>query len=78
MKNKYKVEITQTNTYIMDIYADNEDQARELAPEYFEEVKTGNIEHYYQTGDTLEEITNLYDVTNTEDPFDPENDPENN
>lgn len=45
MKNKYKVEYVQTELYIIDVYADSEEQAKEIANE---EWNKGN---YEETGD---------------------------
>jgi hypothetical protein len=67
MKNKYKIEITQTETFIVDILANNEEQARELATEAF------NNGDYQENGDITTDISNVFDITNTDDPFHPEN-----
>jgi len=71
--NKYKIEFTITTNYVVDILADTEEIAKNIATEKFADIKVNNIEHYYQTGDTDEQITTVYDVTNTEDPFSPQN-----
>ncbi len=67
MKNKYKVEFKQTETFIVDVYAKDQEEAEELANGYFSE---GN---YQDTGDCETLIDAVYDVTNTEDPFYPVN-----
>lgn len=74
MKNKYKVEIEVTTTYIVDVLANTEDEARLFATNCFDHIKDSNTEHYHQEGDTIEEIGTIYDVTNTDDPFSPVND----
>ena len=71
--NKYKVEFTITTNYVVDVLADTEDIAKEIATTKFAGIKANNIEHYYQSDDTDEQITTVYDVTNTEDPFNPQN-----
>jgi len=71
--NKYKVEFTITTNYVVDILADTEDIAKEIATTKFADIKASNTEHYYQSEDTDEQITTVYDVTNTEDPFNPQN-----
>jgi len=71
--NKYKVEFTITTNYVVDVLAYTEDIAKEIATTNFAGIKANNIEHYYQIGDTDEQITTVYDVTNTDDPFNPQN-----
>lgn len=68
---KYKVEITKT--YCVDLLA-KEDTAEETLIEQAEirldTAMANKTEHYLQTGDT--EFT-VFDVTNTDDPFHPNN-----
>ena len=64
--NKYKVEFVHTETFIYDVKAENEKQAIEKAEKEFE---SGN---YQETGDCGVEVGTVYDVTNTDDPFDDE------
>jgi len=71
--NKYKVEFTITTNYVVDVLADTEDIAKEIATTKFAGIKASNTEHYYQIGGIDEQIATIYDVTNTEDPFSPEN-----
>jgi len=66
--NKYKVEFIETEKYIVDVYAENETEARTLADLAFQN------EDFQCTGDIEIEINNVYDVTNTDDPFSPVND----
>lgn len=69
--NKYKVEITQKHYYIVDVLEENETDARKSAyAKWNEAVKTGT-EHYLEDHDPEMEIETIYDVTNTDDPFNP-------
>lgn len=69
--NKYKVSITSTDTYIVDVLARNEAEARGAAEEKWNKIAASGAAHYYQDGDTVMEYGNIYDVTNTDDPFNP-------
>lgn len=61
--NKYKIEFQQTETFIVDVKANTEAEAIEKA-----EAKW-NDGDYQETGN-LEVVTGtVYDVTNTDDPF---------
>jgi len=60
---KYKVEFIQTETYIVDVKAENEEEAREKAENKWDEGD------YQETGDLNVDIS-VYDVTDTDDPFD--------
>ena len=64
-KRKYKVEFTQTETFIVDVYAKNEKEAKVLA------ARTFDAGDYQEIGDCEVELNNVYDVTNTDDPFYP-------
>jgi len=64
-KRKYKVEYKQTETFIVDVYANNQKQAEELAGKRFD---AGD---YQEIGDCEVVVNHVYDVTNTEDPFFP-------
>ena len=70
--NKYKVEIKQTETYVIDVLAKDEAEADNIASKEWEEVNKNGTEHYYQI-DITTEVGTIYDVTDTEDPFDPVN-----
>ncbi len=61
--NKYKVQFKQTETYIVDVLAENQDQAEKLASDEW------NNGYYQDTGDCETIIDMVYDVTNTDDPF---------
>jgi len=64
-KRKYKVEYKQTETFIVDVYAGNQEQAEKLAGKRFD---AGD---YQDMGDCEVGVSQVYDVTNTEDPFNP-------
>jgi hypothetical protein len=64
-KRKYKVEYKQTETFIVDVYASNQEQAEKLA------CKRLNAGDYQEIGDCEVVVNQVYDVTNTEDPFYP-------
>jgi len=64
-KRKYKVEYKQTETFIVDVYASNQEQAEKLAGKRFD---AGD---YQDMGDCEVVVNQVYDVTNTEDPFYP-------
>ena len=64
-KGKFKVEYKQTETFIVDVYADNQKQAEELANKKFD---AGD---YQEVGDCEVMVNQVYNVTNTEDPFNP-------
>lgn len=63
--NKYKVEFLQTETFIVDVYAKDEQEAIEKANIKWEEGD------YQETGDLTIETGKIYDVTDTDDPFNP-------
>lgn len=69
--NKYKVELKMTETYVVDVLAKSEDLAIAEADTKWKEIEDNNTEHYYQVGDIKTEVGNVYDVTNTDDPFNP-------
>jgi hypothetical protein len=64
---KFKVEITKT--YCIDVLAENEDEAKAKAEPILDEKMADRLEHYFESKDT--EYT-FYDVTNTEDEFNPQ------
>lgn len=68
---KYKVEITETSKYVMDVLAEDENQATDMATEKFSEICANGTYHYHQVGDTENEVSAVYDVTKTDDPFNP-------
>lgn len=64
---KYKIEYVQTETFIVDVYADDEKSAIEVAGEQF------NAGDYQEIGDAEVAVNCVYDVTDTDDPFHPSN-----
>ena len=62
---KYKVEYKQMETFVVDVYALNQKEAEKLA------IKKFNDGDYQEIGDCEVELNNVYDVTNTDDPFNP-------
>jgi len=62
---RYKVEFIQTETFIVDVLAENEAGAVELAQEKF------NAGYFQEIGDCEVVTGTIYDVTNTDDPFNP-------
>jgi hypothetical protein len=69
--NKYKVEIVKKSTFVVDVLAKNEEEATTKAQEKWLEIGEMGTEHYYQNGNTEVEVGTVYDVTNTDDPFNP-------
>ena len=68
---KFKVEMTYSHTYCVDVLAKTEEEARELAEvRFFDHVRNGT-EHYLESEDSVHETGTVYDVTNTDDPFNP-------
>lgn len=68
---KYKVEVIQKDTYIVDVEAKNEAEATEKATTKWNEIAESGTHHYHQIGDTENEIGTIYDVSDTDDPFNP-------
>ncbi len=77
---KYKVQIKQTETvtnyYIVDVLAKTEEEAKTEARKKFIDIEICGTQHYYQEGEadyseTFTEVDTIYDVTNTDDPFNP-------
>ena len=71
MANKYKVEVVQTEKFIVDVLAETEEEAKKLATEKWNEIADSGTHHYHQIGDTETEFGTVYDVSNTDDPFNP-------
>lgn len=69
--HRYKVEIIQTEKYVVDVLAKNEAEARGHAEEKWNKIAGNGTAHYHQQGDTEMEYGIVYDVTNTDDPFNP-------
>lgn len=70
--NKYKVEITCKNFFVVDVLAKDEAEAQEKAhAKWYDEIVRTGTEHYYQDRDEDVEISYVYDVTDTDDPHNP-------
>jgi hypothetical protein len=63
---KYKVEITKV--YCIDVLAKYQQEAEEKAGNILFEELQNSRGHYLQTGD---DVITTFDVTNTDDPFNP-------
>ena len=61
---KYKVEFEMTEKFIVDVRAENQEKAEKIAEDKW------NNENYQVTGDIDTVIGSVYDVTDTDDPFD--------
>lgn len=64
----YKVEVKEIQTYVFDIKAESEEEARIKTVDEFTKQAEAGMLHYYLTGDTevLEDYT-VFDVTGTDD-----------
>lgn len=69
--NKYKVEFQHIETYIIDVEANTEEEATNIAIQKLEQAFNNGTYHYHEIGDPATNISNIYDVTNTDDPFNP-------
>ena len=72
-KKKFKVEFAETQNYVIDVLAEDEKQAVELAQKKLEELQETGTLHYHENGDREIVPVETYDVTNTDDLFDAEN-----
>lgn len=70
---KYKVEFVQTEKFVIDVVAKSEAEAIELAKPEWERVAENGTYHYHQSQEAEVEVGIVYDVTNTDDSFDPVN-----
>ena len=71
---KFKVEFTQSEKFVIDVKAKSVEQAEKLATKYFNKVVENRTAHYYSTTGGVEtEIAYVYDVSGTDDPFNPQN-----
>lgn len=73
---KYKVELTESQKYIVDVLAKNAYDAKIKATKKWNKIVKNGIDHYNEVGDKEIDISCIYDVTGTDDPFDAENDEE--
>lgn len=65
--NNYKVQFTKT--YVIDVVAHNEEEATVKARGELTQKQYLGIDHFNETDEDIV----VFDVTDTEDPFDPEN-----
>ena len=70
MNRKYKVEIREVTTYCVDVLAESETDAHVKAMNIWDERCKEGTYHYLETGAETE-MGNTYDVTDTDDPFNP-------
>ncbi len=68
--NKYKVEITVERTYVVDVLAKSEGEAIVDAVTKWEGIVESGMEHYHESKDEETRVSGVFDVTNTDDPFD--------
>lgn len=66
---KYKVEFIQSETLVVDVLAKDEAEAKLLAYNKLAEANNNGTAHYLVTGKETT-IETIYDVTDTDDPFD--------
>ncbi len=66
---KYKVEITEHQKYIIDVTAKTQQEAEKIAEEKWEMLSTTGLYHFHEDGDPTTELTEVFDVTDTDDPF---------
>jgi hypothetical protein len=66
---KYKVEITEVQSYTLDITAKTQVEAEEIAKQQWQVLCQNGTYHYHETGDPTTELTEVFDVTDTDDPF---------
>ena len=71
--NKYKVEFTQLQKFIVDVMAVNQEEATTKAKKEFDSILVKDMQHYHEVGDSAVDVSMVYDVTETDDPFDPIN-----
>lgn len=63
----YKVEIQEIQKYIIDVQADNEQEAEKQAYKIYQEDVELGIIHFKENGDMEAEIGLVFDVTGTDD-----------
>jgi len=68
---KYKIEILQTDAYVIDVLAENKKEAERKAIKKWNKVYSNGTSHYYQQGNTEIKAGTIYDVSDTDDPFNP-------
>ena len=70
--NKYKVEIVEKQTFVVHVLAKDEWAARKKATKKWNELVENDMCQYHANKDTETEIDMVYDVTNTDDSFNPD------
>lgn len=68
--NKYKVQFIHTETFVIDVLASTEAEAINLATA---DLKHNGYGAHQVVGDPTDTVEQVFDVTNTDDPFNPEN-----
>ncbi len=68
---KFKVELIKTEKFVIDILAKNETEAKIKIRKKWNEIKKAAMEHNYQIGNPEVKVNLVYDVTDTDDPFNP-------
>jgi hypothetical protein len=63
----YKVEVEEIHTYVFDVQAKTEAEAKEIGKNKWEEACESGMQHYHETGDTRSDMGTVYDVTGTDD-----------
>jgi hypothetical protein len=66
---KYKVEIVQKEIFVVDVKAESEKEAKKIATDVWNGIAHVGTYHYRQQGDTQMDFGIIYDVTETDDPF---------
>jgi hypothetical protein len=68
-KQKFKVEFTESQKYIVDVLARDEQEAKQLAEAKWYDIVSNGTAHYYEDSDLETSLTAVYDVSGTDDPF---------
>lgn len=63
----YKIEFTETQRYVFDVQAENEQEARARGYEEWHKAVEMGMVHYFAIGDADTEISTVYDVTGSDD-----------
>lgn len=75
-KRKYKIDFIEktTTVYCVDVLAKDEEEAKQKAELKMQSILSNGTYHYYEVDkdETVPELSTIYDVTNTDDPFDPD------
>jgi hypothetical protein len=69
--NKYKVEFTESQKFVIDVLANSEEEAKKLAWDRYDDIVANGLIHYHESGDRETELSYVYDVSGTDDPFNP-------